>query len=791
MAIEEVNEMHQPSSDIPDKKVILTKTLIPALAKISDKVTYILSVTVPLNTSADNLQLTCRYPTATQLYQDNATLNNHPVSPDVIPGTVTFPVVPSISACVRDITLIYTFDILVIDGTHVPPYFDDLYDSVTVSWEPSPGFPVISTSVINPLRIISSKSYSSNIFNSTSYSIEKPEMPLYMNPQPICSAQPQPISIIKEQKTIDADDNFTKDTLSALPGDTIYYRFTITLNHLSPISDIHFTDVLNPFLSFISVISVSTGKVTTSGSVLVWDIPLLDNSPSQNQAVLVISVSIQSGIRAAGKIINRARASYTTDGVNPVTYNSSSNSVIAKIPSISIKKAASPTSTALGDIIHYTINVSIPDGVVAPNLIIHDLIPEGQAYIPDSWKPLLPQPVLSSSKLIFKAPKTQEVGPLTLTFTFQTIVTHANFPPYTEIQTNHADAQWSIILDCPGPHVCASADVQINTPNLTSLKEQRNVSADGDFTTEPIHCIISGDTIEYRITLTNTGEGTAYNVSTIDALDPSLTYLGVVGLPQGNVFNSVPSGSPDGTLTWNYFNLVAGSKSVLSFQVLANTSFPNDWPLLNQTSTTYSTDPGGEIVLGPVVSNQVLLFEDIDSPPPQTECILVNKVYSQCRQSICFEKVQTAFPAGYNLINVSYGSGTIVPETLQITHIPQRPGFSKVTFEVSVPYRATFNNSSGNSMTQNKILPIFQIKTIVYLPLSRSESPFNVLIDTRSSTLALDSLRSTFAVGIIVVISVTNLVQLLIPSFGFCPDSCECEEYQPPENKICYFWERR
>ena len=742
MAIEEVNEMPQPSSDTPNKKVILIKTLIPALAKIGDKVTYIISVTVPLSTSADNLQLICRYPTATQLYQDKATLNNHPVSPDVIPGTVTFPVVPSISAYVRDITLIYTFDILVINGTYVPPYFDDLYDSVTVSWEPSPGFPVISTSVINPLRIILPKSYSSNLFDSTIYSLEKPERLLYMNSQSVCSAQPQPISIIKEQKNTDADDNFIIDTLSGLPGDTIYYRFTVTLNHLSPISDIHFTDVLNSFLSFISVISVSTGKVTTSGSVLVWDIPLLDNSPNQNQAILIISVSIQSGLRAASKIINRARATYTTDGLNSVAYKASSNSAIVTVPFLSIKKTASPTSAALGDIIHYTIMVSIPNGVVAPNLIIRDNIPEGQTYITDSWKPG-PQPVQSSNKLVYTDPNPQEVGPLTLTFTFQTIVTHSNFPPYTEIQTNHSDAQWSIILDCPGPQVCSSAEVQISTPNLTLLKEQRNVSIGSDYTAEPIHYVISGDIIEYRITLTNNGEGTAYHAGTIDVLDPALTYSGFVGSPPGNVFNSVPSGSPGGTLTWNKFNMVAGSKAVLIIRVLANTSFPNNRPVINQTSTTYSADHGGEIVFGPVVSNQVLLFNDTVSPSTQTECLLADKVYSQCQQRTCFEKVRVIPPAGYNLINISYGSGIIVQGTLQITHIPQRPGFSRITFEVSVPYKAMFKNSSGNSMTQNEMLPIFQIDTIVFLPLSRSESPYNVLIDTRSNTLAVDNLSST------------------------------------------------
>lgn len=159
--------------------------------------------------------------------------------------------------------------------------------------------------------------------------------------------------------------------------------------------------------------------------------------------------------------------------------------------------------------------------------------------------------------------------------------------------------------------------------------------------------------------------------------------------------------------------------------------------------------------------------------------------YTVSASSTCFEKVQTIPPSGYSLINVSYDAGAIVQGTLQITHIPQRPGSSRVTFDVSAPYKATFKNSSDSSITQDASLPGFPIDTIIYLPISRSETPFDIFIETRSSTLAIDSLQSTFAAGVIVVISVTSLVQLLIPCYGFCPDSCECEEYQPSENTVC------
>lgn len=324
--------------------------------------------------------------------------------------------------------------------------------------------------------------------------------------------------------------------------------------------------------------------------MLLWDIPVLDNTPGQNQAVLVISVTIASGIRAGGKIVNRARATYETNDLNPVSYSASSNSVIVKIPALTINKTVSPQSVALGDTLLYTIKVIIPDGVAAPNLVIHDIIPEGQTYIPESWTPG-PPPVQTSNSLVFTNPQALVIGPLTLIYTFQTIVTHASFPPYTEVQTNYACVQWSIISICPGSPVCASADVRINTPNLTSLKEQRKVSNGSVFTTEPIHNVFAGDTIEYRITLTNNGEGTAYNVNTADVLDPLLNYLGIVGTPPpGDVFNSVPLSSPGGTLRWSNFNLSAGSSAVLTFQVLINTNFPFSSPVADQASTTYTSN---------------------------------------------------------------------------------------------------------------------------------------------------------------------------------------------------------
>ncbi|MGD0153019.1 MAG: hypothetical protein ABSC17_04540 [Thermacetogeniaceae bacterium] len=837
------------------KSVILAKTPSPVFAKIGDTVTYIITATVPQGTSVYNLQVVDTYPSATQLYQDNATKDGLPVTPMVVPGTVTFPVVPLIAAIGSDVSVTYTFDIRVTGGTHLPPYIDNQNDSATVSWELSPGVPAtpvtvtvplqvrtphlagrkeqrnvttgsiftalnvqyspgdtvayrinltndgaetafntVLTDILNPLLAFNTGSFSATlgtpsfaagtvtwnipqisagatatlIFTATTLpgvaaggnvpdfasfdyftnnngfqigyfnnltntvALVSPLVAINKNASPaigkigdditytltvvvpagtiaykvtvddtlpigqayigpatrqvlpnppavvptsvigqsvafldgnpdidasagavtiiyaftaritsathtppynenqtnsgrvrwatvsggslsqaatataVVNARTPNITVLKEQRNVSTGGGFTTANISGLPGDTIYYRFTITSNGASPAYNINLSDVLDPFLAYNGVISISSGTVTPPGPALIWNIPILDNTPGINQAVLVFSATIAVGIGAGGSISDLGTATYDSNNVHPVTYDASSNTVAIDIPSLTINKSASPTPAALGDVITYTINVVIPAGVAAHNLVVRDVFPAGQTYVPGSWAPG-PPPVQTFNKLTYTDPVTPRIGPLTLTYTFQTTVTGATFPPYTEVQTNNVEVYWNITpLGPAAPPASTSADVQVDTPNLTSLKEQRDATAGGSFTTTPLMGVMAGDMIEYRITLTNNGAGTAYHISTTDLLDPSLTYQGVVAPPPpGNVFNSVPAGTPDGTLTWNNFSLTAGATAVLTFRVLVNAGFPPGSRVTDQAATTYATNAAGVVTLGPVLSNEV------------------------------------------------------------------------------------------------------------------------------------------------------------------------------------------
>jgi len=80
------------------KGVTLTMTPTPLFAMIGDTVTYIIIATVPQGTSAYNLQVVDNYPSASLLYLNNATKDGLPIIPVNVPGTVTFPVVPLVTA---------------------------------------------------------------------------------------------------------------------------------------------------------------------------------------------------------------------------------------------------------------------------------------------------------------------------------------------------------------------------------------------------------------------------------------------------------------------------------------------------------------------------------------------------------------------------------------------------------------------------------------------------------------------------------------------------------------------
>lgn len=564
-------------------QVNITKAASLSVGEIGDDITYTLTITVPVGTIAYGPVVDDTLPVG-QTYIGPATREElpnppQPVVPSLDDNTVLFPVNPDIDATSGTKIIIYTFVARITSALHEAPFQEIQTNETRVRWALKSG---------GPLRRSESAEFD------------------------IVARTPN-VTVLKEQKK--PSDSYTTENIEGLPGETVYYKLTINSNGASPAFSINLQDILSSKVTFGTIISGPTAGIVTPpsppgpGGTLMWQIAQLNSGLS---ATLEFSVTINSGIAAGDSIPDSASLTYLSNDVNPITYVASSNEVHIDIPKISFSKIASTATATIGDTITYTLTATIPAGVLAYNLVITDSIPVGQEYVAGSWSPGL-EPVVTGNTLVYSDPISPRIGFVVLIYTFATVVKSGKTDfPYTEIQRNCANVKWDI--SAAGPTistVCHYADVEINSPHIISLKEQRNASVPGSvFTIGPIPGVILGDTIEYRITLTNDGTNPAYNMVTSDVLDNNLTYTGsYTTQPPGGVVNSsVPAGSPDGTLTWTQTTPLApgGVDYVrLTFSVVVNGSPAPGFTILNQASTNYDTNSTNPTTLGPSLSNTV------------------------------------------------------------------------------------------------------------------------------------------------------------------------------------------
>jgi len=552
--------------------VTILKAAVPTQGEIGDNITYTITLTVPNGTIAYSPILTDTLPIG-QTYIGPATRQDGigpvvVVVPTVALQNITFPTNPDIDASLAARTLTYTFIARITSATHSTPFTETQTDTANINWGRTlVGNRVNRTSTVN------------------------------------VTARTPNITILKEQKNVSTGGSYTTANITGFPTDIIYYRFTITSNGASPAFNINLTDILSSKITFVETISGPTaGTVIPPGVALTWNIPQLNNG---SNAVYEFQISINSGIGAGDSIPDSATSTYDSNDVNPITYNQNSNNVIINIPLVAFAKTANTSVAAIGSTINYTLTVTIPSGVAVNNLTFTDVIPAGQNYVPLSFGGTPPLGVLvaTSNQLIYTDNLASRVGPLTLIYTFDTtVISGTTVFPYTQSQQNVATLQWNITPLGPLVSVSDFKNVEIRSPHIIALKEQRNVTA-GDilFTTAPLLGVGATNVVEYRITLTNDGAGDAYNVVTTDILDPSLSYLSLTSVSAG-VVTPPP---PNVNWTINPGPIVAGGSEILVFQVTVNVGPAPGTAVFDQSSTLCDTLNTNPTTLGPTLSNQV------------------------------------------------------------------------------------------------------------------------------------------------------------------------------------------
>ena len=145
----------------------------------------------------------------------------------------------------------------------------------------------------------------------------------------------------------------------------------------------------------------------------------------------------------------------------------------------------------------------------------------------------------------------------------------------------------------------------------------------------------------------------------------------------------------------------------------------------------------------------------------------------------CFPSVEVDTGEG-TFSSIKFKQGFILPDTLRIDNIPNRPNFKRVRFTLRIPYKITLTN--GETMENN--LPDIEKDIVLFIPEARDEFQFNIVAETSSKVLGQPVVTDgnvVFAVGVFIIIKVVGRVQLLIPTFGFCPEPPPCQEFAPED----------
>ncbi|MDE5758964.1 MAG: DUF11 domain-containing protein, partial [Allobaculum sp.] len=134
----------------------------------------------------------------------------------------------------------------------------------------------------------------------------------------------------------------------------------------------------------------------------------------------------------------------------------------------------------------------------------------------------------------------------------------------------------------------------IPDPDITIVKEQRKISPDGvasgwnkQGATNPM-AVDSGDTIEYRITVTNTSDTTAKNVVITDQVPKSSPAGADLSLIEDSL--EAIATVTGNTISWSIGDLSAGAERSVTFQTtVPDITTYTTWP--NIASTTFGPDP--------------------------------------------------------------------------------------------------------------------------------------------------------------------------------------------------------
>ncbi|MET0261892.1 MAG: isopeptide-forming domain-containing fimbrial protein, partial [Rariglobus sp.] len=443
-------------------------------------------------------------------------------------------------------------------------------------------------------------------------------------------------------------------------GDTINYTITLTNSSGQTAYDVTLSDLLNANLTLATLGSVAT---TGGATAVLADLEIVETStgsgiyilrttsganidiPTGASVTITFSATVSNTIPTATTIPNVANVRWTsTDGTThteerggggvldnaPTTINQalttgvlnnyalSSAVVNNAVNNIVVTKAVTNTSVggndgvaAPGEIVTYTLTVTLPEGVV-PGLRIRDALPAGMAYIAGSLSlgdltgfggsvtapgvsPTSGTTYTNGQDIEFAfssitVTADNNTTNNTFTFTFQAVVLdvvgNVGAPTPQTVLSNSASHNNGSGSTYGG--TTANANVTVVEPRIANFNQSVTASS-----------LDAGDAASYSITFSNTGTSTAYEVNVADALPASLALnLASISVTMTGGSAGVTNNSSGNNLNLSIATIpVGGSVTITYTGTLQSTVTPNQ-TISNTANLTYSSLPGNQTAAG-------------------------------------------------------------------------------------------------------------------------------------------------------------------------------------------------
>jgi uncharacterized repeat protein (TIGR01451 family)/fimbrial isopeptide formation D2 family protein len=332
---------------------------------------------------------------------------------------------------------------------------------------------------------------------------------------------------------------------------------------------------------------------------------------------------------------------------DPVNDYESRASASTAVPAVSISKSdRDPAQPAeVGSHRQFRLAITLPEGTTENLLVSDDLAASGLSYLLanssdfdisysfDGIATINGQPPAEAAFNAFPADDTSG----TALWDIGTVVTQreddtAGSPAITptiridyyarinnDLNTNVGSTlQNGVTVNYSNGETAATETLNDATAAVTVIESNLGVSKSVTAVTPAP--ITGGDILEYTVTVSNSGNATAYDINLVDTLPPELEFYSgftptaTINGTAVSGFMPTPAGAPVGPLVWgrdngdNNLDLPAGQDLVLVYQAMVQSAQPNDsfsnsvwvdWTSLNDDSTYERTGNGCPTITAP------------------------------------------------------------------------------------------------------------------------------------------------------------------------------------------------